>query len=61
MLDRVVVQSDVPHRVWYHGAMRDSVWLVKPDGVMRLFAAAAVAAMPVAPAALAAKAFPAVH
>lgn len=60
-LDLVVIHEELPVRVWYNNpAPQKAVWLIKPDGVMRLYANEAVLAMPVAPVALAAKAFPAV-
>lgn len=60
-LNLVVVLDDVPARVWYNNPEpQKAVWLLKPDGLMRLYANEAVLAMPVADAALAAKAFPAV-
>ena len=58
-LDLVVVHEELPVRVWYV-ELREKVWLVKPDGIMKLCPIEEVGAMPVAPAALAAGAFPAV-
>ena len=55
-LDLVVIHEELPVRVWYVEP-REKVWLVKPDGVMKLFPVEEVLAMPVAPAALAAEAF----
>lgn len=55
-LDLVVIHEELPVRVWYVEP-REKVWLVKPDGVMKLFPVEEVLAMPVAPAALAAGAF----
>jgi hypothetical protein len=57
-LDLVVIHEELPVRVWYNNpAPQKAVWLIKPNGVMRLFANEEVLAMPVAPAALAAEAF----
>ena len=57
-LNLVVVLDDVPVRVWYNNPEpQKAVWLLKPDGLMRLYANEAVLAMPVADAAMAAKAF----
>lgn len=55
-LDLVVIHEELPVRVWYVES-RAKVWLVKPDGVMKLFPVEEVLALPVAPAALAAGAF----
>ena len=55
-LDLVVIHEELPVRVWYVEP-REKVWLVKPDGVMKLFPVEEVLAMPVAPVALAAGAF----
>jgi hypothetical protein len=57
-LDLVVIHEDLPVRVWFNNpAPQKAVWLIKPNGVMRLYANEAVLAMPVADAAMAAKAF----
>ena len=57
-LDLVVIHEELPVRVWYNNpAPQKAVWLIKPNGVMRLFANEEVLAMPVAPAALVAEAF----
>ena len=57
-LNLVVVLDGVPARVWYNNPEpQKAVWLLKPDGLMRLYANEAVLAMPVADAAMAAKAF----
>lgn len=55
-LDLVVIHEELPVRVWYV-ELREKVWLVKPDGIMKLFPVEEVLAMPVAPAELAVKAF----
>jgi hypothetical protein len=57
-LDLVVIHEDLPVRVWFNNPEpQKAVWLIKPNGVMRLYANEAVLAMPVADAVLAAKAF----
>lgn len=48
-LNAIVLVGDVPMRVWFNNAAaRGWVWLVAPDGVMKLWANADVAALPVA-------------
>lgn len=60
-LNLVVIVDEIPVRVWYNNPEpQKAVWLVKPDGMMRLYANEAVMALPIAAAALAAQAFPAV-